>query len=111
MNTIKLANAFVRILVLRSTPSQMVDIRLKNKTLAYPLNGACPTHDHWDANEIMAEAFEIMAEAFREVHGREMLLPCDEVPFGGEDFVQHECDIVNAAWLHARKSDYRETIL
>ena len=84
-----LAAAFTNVVWEWTTPTELAEIKRRNATPEYA--GCCATHDFFDAN--MA-----MEQAFRQTFGR------SPVPAEGE---MAEADIAawNAAWDIARKSD------
>jgi hypothetical protein len=79
----KLADAFVKVVTEWATPAELAEIKRRNaKDAEY--GSACATHDFFDANEAMAEAF---TEAF----GRDPVLRFDP---------EETADVAlwNAAW-------------
>lgn len=93
-NSQKIADAFCKIICKWLTPEQLAEVNRLNATLDYA--GCCATHDYYDSNVAMIEAF-------KEVIGRECLMPCGEHP---EKELQADCDLMNKAWDIAKAQKF-----
>lgn len=86
-----LADVFTRIVVETYTENELDEVIRLNKADGYD-SDVCHTHDFYDANEIMAQAFH-------EIHGRELFVEDTEDS-------QDDMDLVNKAWAQAKNSDF-----
>src|SRR5688572_31563814 len=93
-----LASRFCEIINEWLHPKQLAEVNRRNKTPDYVQ--CCATHDFCDPNEAMAQAF-------REVMGRECLLPMNEP---GEAELQADCDLMNEAWTIAKARGFKVNV-
>lgn len=83
-----LANSFGEILTSWHTPEQMEEVNRLNKTNEYS-GGSCASHNYFDANEAMVQAFKI-------VTGKEINFQSDI-----------DIELINAAWNIARENNFQ----
>jgi hypothetical protein len=91
-----LAGAFADVVHEWTTPAELEEVKRLNRT-EYANSSICATHDFFDANEAMAEAF-------RRIFGRAIWLPCDvEEGLCPENEADLDLQLWNAAWDQAKK--------
>jgi hypothetical protein len=96
--TYDLAVAFVDELRFICSPAAFEEIRQRNQSPEYKKSGACATHDFYDADVIMACAFE-------KTLGREVWLPSDlEAGRCTQEQCSEDQALWNAAWGFARST-------
>lgn len=93
----QLSDAFSRIIVANYSKEQLAEVIAKNNSPEYG-GGACATHDYFDSNMFMAEAFE-------QVMGREFIFNDDEHP-ETEEQNRQDTELWNAAWVISKACDF-----
>lgn len=94
---IQLSNEFSKIVNAEYSECELADVIALNRVEAS--EGVCHTHDYYDANEFMAQAF-------REVLGRDLVFYNSDEP---ETQAQYDSDVElwNAAWDMSKTNEFK----
>lgn len=93
-----LVKAFSRIINEVFTPNDLAEVNKRNDADGIS-SDVCHTHDFYDANEIMAQAFT-------EVFGHEPLL-CEGDDDSNAKQIEFEVEIMNNAWDNAKQNHFK----
>lgn len=77
------------------SPDQLADVRAKNTASN---DNTCATHDYYDANMIMDEAFQTVMK-------REFVFWNDEEP-GTFEQNEYDTDLINEAWGKSKEAQF-----
>lgn len=91
----QLSKEFSRLVNEYYTPDQLSEVRAKN---AASNDSSCATHDYYDSNMIMDEAFKTVTK-------RDYVFYDEDIP-GSEEQNAEDTDLVNAAWSKSKAAQF-----